>query len=228
MSDDERHSVAATPSLIKDPIEEAQREFENALAQFDQVLDMIDEVTRDGRPFRLRTSMILSLHRTALDGLSEYAGNFRPADVSIGKSKHQPPKAHLVPELIEEMCDYVQENFENERAIHLCAYVMWRLNWIYPFTDGNGRTSRALAYYVLCAKIGYRLPGHVTMPEQIAADKGPYYEALEKADEKWEHEQLDLSALEGLLDSCIADQLLSAYKDANDPNAERPSGKVLH
>ncbi|MEL6738997.1 MAG: cell filamentation protein Fic, partial [Pseudomonadota bacterium] len=105
MSEDDRHSVADAPSLIDDPIEEAKRESENALAQFDQVLDMIDEVTRDGRPFRLRTSMILGLHRTALDGLSQYAGNFRPADVAIGQSKHTPPKAHLVPELIEDMCD---------------------------------------------------------------------------------------------------------------------------
>jgi Fic family protein len=228
MSDDERHSVASSPSLVTDPIEEAKRESENALAQFDQVLDLIDEVTRDGRPFRLRTSMILGLHRTALDGLSEYAGNFRPADVSIGQSAHQPPGAHLVASLVEEMCDYVQEKFDDAKAIHLCAYVMWRVNWIHPFTDGNGRTSRALAYYVLCAKTGYRLPGHVTMPEQIAANKGPYYEALEKADEHWKMGHLNLSALETLLDGCLADQLLSAYEDANKVNIERPEQKKLH
>lgn len=228
MSDTERHSVASDPSLIQDPIEEAKRESENALAQFDQVLDLIDEVTRDGRPFRLRTSMILGLHRTALDGLSPYAGNFRPADVEIGQSKHKPPKVHLVAGLIEEMCDYVQDKFETSTAIHLCAYVMWRLNWIHPFTDGNGRTSRALSYFVLCAKTGYRLPGHNTMPEQIASDKKPYYEALEKADEALVNGELDLSALEDLLESCLADQLLSAFKDATDPTKVIPEGKVLH
>lgn len=228
MSDTERHSVASDPSLIQDPIEEAKRESENALAQFDQVLDLIDEVTRDGRPFRLRTSMILGLHRTALDGLSPYAGNFRPADVEIGQSKHKPPKVHLVAGLIEEMCDYVQDKFETSTAIHLCAYVMWRLNWIHPFTDGNGRTSRALSYFILCAKTGYRLPGHNTMPEQIASDKQPYYEALEKADETFMKGELDLSALENLLESCLADQLLSAFKDATDPGKAIPEGKVLH
>jgi Fic family protein len=228
MSDSERHSVASDPSLIQDPIEEARRESENALAQFDQVLNMIDEVTRDGRPFRLRTSMILGLHRTALDGLSPYAGNFRPADVAIGQSKHTPPKAHLVPSFMEEMCDYVQDHFDDSTAIHLCAYVMWRLNWIHPFTDGNGRTSRALSYFVLCAKTGYRLPGHNTMPEQIAADKQPYYEALEKADEALQSGHLDLSALEKLLEACLADQLLSAFKDATDAGKALPEGKVLH
>lgn len=228
MSDSERHSIAAQPSLISDPIEEAKQESANALAQFDQVLQLIDEVTRDGRAFRLRTSMILGLHRTALDGLSEYAGNFRPADVAIGQCKHVPPKAHLVPGLIEEMCDYVQDNFEKAKALHLCAYVMWRLNWIHPFTDGNGRTSRALSYFVLCAKTGYQLPGHVTVPEQIAADKQPYYDALENADDHWLAGSLNLSALEELLDSCLAEQLLNAYEDANNPDLEPTRDRKLH
>jgi Fic family protein len=175
MSDGDRHSKAIQPSLITDPIEEARRESENAVAQIDRVLDMVDEVVRDGRPFRLRPSMILDLHRLALDGLSSYAGNFRPGGIEIGQSKHEPPAAHLVPGLVEDMCDYVMDNFAEAQALHLCAYVMWRLNWIHPFTDGNGRTSRALAYFVLCAKVAYRLPGHETVPEQIAADKLPYY-----------------------------------------------------
>lgn len=192
------------------------------------MLDLIDEVVRDGRNFRLRPSMILDLHRIALDGLSHYAGNFRPADVEIGQSKHVPPKAHLVPSLIEEMCDFVMANFETAKALHICAYVMWRLNWIHPFTDGNGRTSRALAYFVLCAKIGYRLPGHVTLPEQIAVNKTPYYEALEHADGRWLKDQLDLTDLETLLDECLAKQLVTAYEDAKDPNAGAPKERKLH
>jgi Fic family protein len=228
MSDEERHSIAAQPSLIVDPIAEAQRESENAVAQFDRVLDLIDEVARDARPFRLRPSIILDLHRIALDGLSSYAGIYRPADVSIGQSKHAPPPAHLVPSLIEEMCDHVMDNFASAQALHLCAYVMWRLNWIHPFTDGNGRTSRALAYFVLCAKIGYRLPGQETLPEQIARDKAPYYSALEQADERWSDDKLDLAALEQLLDQCLAAQLLSAYEDARNPEAGGSRERKLH
>jgi Fic family protein len=228
VGDSERHSIAEQPSLITDPIEEAKRESENAVAQFDRVLDLIDDVARGGRPFRLRTSMILDLHRIALAGLSSYAGNFRPADVSIGQSKHEPPAAHLVPALIDEMCDYVMDNFEDAKALHLCAYVMWRLNWIHPFTDGNGRTSRALAYFVLCAKIGYRLPGQETLPEQIAKDKAPYYQALEQADKHWLNKILNLNDLEQLLDTCLAKQLLSAYEDAKNPEAGGSKERKLH
>lgn len=228
MSDKERHSEAAEASLIKDEDERARRESENAVAQFDMVLDLIEEVTRTERPFKLRVSAILSLHRKALEGLSAYAGTTRPGDVTIGKSKHEPPPAHRVPELLEEMCDYVNDNWSEASPIHLCAYVMWRLNWIHPFVDGNGRTSRAVSYFVLCAKLGYVLPGHETVPEQIAADKEPYYVALEAADEQLENGEVDLSSMETLLDECIANQLLSTYRDASDPGAGGPKERKLH
>lgn len=227
MSDD-RHSKAEEAALITDPLEQARRESENAIAQFDRVLDLIDDVVRGGRPFRIRTSTILDLHRIVLDGLSAYAGNFRPGSIEIGLSRHVPPPAHLVTSLIDEMCDHVMDNFADGSALNLCAYVMWRLNWIHPFTDGNGRTSRALAYFVLCAKIGYRLPGHETVPEQIAADKLPYYRALEAADLSLEAGALDLSALEKLLDSHLATQLLSAYDDAKNPDAGAAKARKLH
>lgn len=160
--------------------------------------------------------MILDLHRVAMDGLSLYANTYRPGDVTIGDSKHVTPAAHRVAELVEEMCDYVMDRFATENALYLCAYVMWRLNWIHPFTDGNGRTSRAASYFVLCAKLGYRLPGHETIPEQIAANKQPYYDALEAADQAALAGNGDLGALETLLDQQLATQLLSAYKDASD------------
>ncbi len=228
MTEEQRHSEAASASLITDPIEEAKREAANAVAQFDRVLDLIDMVVRDDRPFRLRPSMMLDLHRVAMEGLSLYAGTYRPGVVKISKSRHVTPDAAAVPGLVEEMCDYVMDNFRERTAIHLCAYVMWRLNWIHPFPDGNGRTSRALSYYVLCAKLGYRLPGSETIPEQIAANKTPYYEALECADDALKQGEIDLTRLEEMLQKQLATQLLSAYKDAREPELDRENEKKLH
>jgi hypothetical protein len=93
----------------------------------------------DRGAFKLRPSLILSLQREALAGISMFAGNYRPAGVAIEDSKHEPVGAHLVPELIEEMCDYLNERSEQSTPIHLAAYLMWRLNWIHPFADGKGR-----------------------------------------------------------------------------------------
>jgi Fic family protein len=228
MSADDRHSKAAEVLLISDPEEIAIRESENAIAQFDMVLDLIDEVVRGDRPFRLRPSKVLGLHRIALDGLSRYAGTWRTTDIEIEKSNHEPPPAHMVAIQMEEMCDYVEENFDSKPGLHLCAYVMWRLNWIHPFTDGNGRTSRAAAYFVLSAKEGFVLPGQNTIPEQIAADKTPYYDALEAADKNWAADKLDLSALEGLLKDCLAKQLLQVLEDASNVDGNNAKDRKFH
>jgi Fic family protein len=189
----DRKSKAASPDLIKDPLERAQREAENGLRQFDQVLEMIEHHRDTERSFKLRPSALLSLQRTAIEGISEFAGLTRPAGVEISGSKHQPPGAHLVVELLEQMCDYVNDHWEQSTALHLAAYIMWRLNWIHPFVDGNGRTSRAASYLVLCVRLGYPLPGTHTIPEQIAADKKPYYDALEAADIAFQKTQSSLT-----------------------------------
>jgi len=116
--------------------------------------------------------------------------------------------------MVEDMCDYVNDHWHQRNALHLAAYVMWRLNWIHPFTDGNGRTSRAISYLVLCIKIGYLLPGKKTIPDQIAEDRTPYYKALEAADEALTRGEIDLTAMEELLSGMLAQQLVAVHEDA--------------
>jgi Fic family protein len=111
------------------------------------------------------------------------------------------------------MCDYVNANLDKP-AIHLSAYVLWRLNWIHPFDDGNGRTARALAYFLLCARLGYRLPGTKTIPELIADNKTPYYAALEAADKAFEDGDVNVGDLETLLADRLAAQLLGVHQKA--------------
>jgi len=138
----------------------------------------------------------------------------RPGTIDIGQSKHEPPDAFLVDELVHEMCDYVNQDWTARTALHLSAYVLWRLNWIHPFTDGNGRTARAASYVVLCARLGLRLPGSNTIPDQIAADKAPYYRALEAADEAEQQGQIDVSQLEDHLEGLLARQLVLVMEAA--------------
>jgi Fic family protein len=87
--------------------------------------------------------------------------------------------------VVEELCDYVNDNWESSTPIHLAAYVMWRLNWIHPFADGNGRTSRILSYVVLSIRAGFVLPGSPTIPDQIADNRVPYFDALDAADDAY-------------------------------------------
>jgi Fic family protein len=208
---DKRDSRALEPQLISDPVARAEAEARNGLRQYDTGIQVIQEALQRGS-FKLRLSLILALHREALRGISHYAGNFRPGGVEIQHSKHEPPGAHLVPELVEQMCDYVNENWATSTPIHLGAYIMWRLNWIHPFADGNGRTSRILSYVVLSIRAGFVLPGTPTIPDQIVDNRTPYFDALDAADAACAEGRLDLSKMEELLAALLARQLAGFYE----------------
>lgn len=214
-----RHSEAESASLITDPVLKAEKEASNALVQADRVRDyIIQSIDRDGK-FKLRPSMLLDLNRCAIVGLDLYAGSWRPGGVIINKSSHVPPEGHLVPELVEDLCDYINENWNDSNAIHLASVVMWRLNWIHPFTEGNGRTSRAASYLVLCAKEQILLPGGYSIPEQIVENRTPYYSALEDGDTNYAKNGGVLDArvvpkMEALLGGMLAKQLSKRHQNA--------------
>jgi Fic family protein len=226
----DRHSHAEDAQLLSDPEEIARREAENGLRQFNLALEMIRSSVKDKeRPFKLRAGPILRLHKAALDGLHRLAGTFRNTPVTIGGSKHQPPHEAFVADEVQSMCEYVNENWSTKSATHLAAYVLWKMNWIHPFSDGNGRTARTISYVVLSAKLDSLLPGTPTIPEQIAADKQPYYQGLEAADEAWAATgQVDVSKLEDMLNSMVAAQLLSATKEASGEIPSAASPAALH
>jgi Fic family protein len=210
----QRHSRAQTADLITDPQRRAEAEARNGLRQYDYGVRTIQEVLDRGIAFKLRVSLILGLHREALSGISQFAGNFRPAGVEIQGSKHSPPGAHLVPELVEELCDYVNDKWDETTAIHLASFVMWKLNWVHPFADGNGRTSRILSYVVMCIRVGALLPGTPTIPDQIVANRQPYFDALDAADAAFREGRADVSAMEELLEGLLAGQLAKVFEQA--------------
>jgi hypothetical protein len=110
-------------------------------------------------------------------------------------------------------------------AVHLAAFILWKMNWIHPFADGNGRTARAVSYVVLSIKLDSILPGTPTIPEQISTDKGPYYTALEVADAAWKAtNEVDVSRLEQMLGGMLAKQLLNAAREASGESSAAPDG----
>jgi Fic family protein len=194
----------------------AELEVENGLRQFDLAENIISTFLEPDRPFALRPSVILQLQAIAVEGIEKRPGEWRTGNVEISKSAHQPPGPHLVPNLVQEMCDYVNENLHERTPIHLAAYVMWRLNWIHPFSDGNGRTSRIVSYIVLSAALKLQLPGNPSIPQQIQADRTTYFRALEEADATFlKTGQPDVTAMETALKGMLATQLLSVIRRAD-------------
>lgn len=179
-------------------------------------LEIIRNFVKDKeRPFRLRQSLLLQLNAVALQDIHVFAGTYRNGSATIHGSNHEPPPAFRVADETADLCEYVNTHWTDKSAIHLAAYTLWRVNWVHPFADGNGRTARAASYIVLSIKLDGLLPGTKTIPDQISEDKTPYYDALEKADAVWKQSRrVDVFALEQMLSAMLANQLLQAAKEA--------------
>ncbi len=167
--------------------------------------------TNAPKAFSLSEQQIQSIHRTIMDGLLPIPGAYRTSGVGIRNSRHIPPPHVEVARHMEDLCSYVNDNWEGRDLVHLAAFCMWRLNWIHPFPNGNGRTSRAVAHLVLNAKAGHLLPGSPKVVEQISQHKEPYYECLGAADKVYkETNNYDVTQLESYLSALLQQQLRNA------------------
>lgn len=108
---------------------------------------------------------------------------------------------------MDDLVNMVNRSWEQADPVALSAYVLWRLNHIHPFINGNGRTARAACYFVLCVKSGTWLPGMTILPELICRDRNEYVVALRRVDESLTRGPVDLGPLHELLSRLISEQL---------------------
>lgn len=163
-----------------------------------------------GSRFSLTETAIRSLHRVAMHRLLDTPGEYRQGPVHITNSPHQPPPWIEVAGHMAGLCDYVNKHWESANLIHLCAFVLWRLNWIHPFPNGNGRTSRAAAYMVMEVKHGAILPSRNSIIQQIVENRQPYYDGLRYADDVIKDSQdivAALAPLEHMLTMMLKEQI---------------------
>ena len=113
------------------------------------------------------------------------AGNYRNVGVIITGSEHTPPEPYEVAFKMQELMDWLNENYEAENPLILAAVVHHELAKIHPFADGNGRTARLLLNLILMKK-GYPICS-------IKRTERPrYYEAMSEADNGNYHSIVEL------------------------------------
>jgi len=179
-------------------------EVSNGQRQYDFLRSIVLTAFEVQQPF-LSQSIITALNFHAIACLHTYAGEYRPCPVSVGD--YRPPEHYQVNVLMEHMVNTVNRLWETSDPVFLAAYVLWRINHIHPFINGNGRTARAACYFVLCVKVGAWLPGDIILPELLRRDRDDYIDAMKKADQSLTEGQVDLSAIHGLIMRLLTEQL---------------------
>ena len=101
---------------------------------------------------------------------------FAVYDSQTGKPDYIPPEYSDIPELLDELVEYV--NTTDDHPLIVAAVVHYQLVTIHPFEDGNGRTARLLSGYILDIN-GYGFNGIGSLEEYFAYDVNEYYESIQ-------------------------------------------------
>lgn len=152
--------------------------------------------------------LLWALNHVAVTNISQFGGRFRREPIYVGN--HKPPHFNEVSDWMDRFISTIQENWYIWTETELAAYGLWRLNWIHPFIEGNGRTARAACYFLLCVRSGYLLPGTKIVPERIRENRELYEAALTAADRAWDAGHLDFREMEEYLAKLLQGQLAEA------------------
>jgi Fic family protein len=148
-----------------------------------------------------------ALNAAAVSNIAQFGGRFREQPIYVGS--HTPPHFKEVPTLVDQFISVIHENWTIvDHPTVLPAYALWRLNWIHPFVEGNGRTARAACYLLICLRLGMLLPGKKIVPERIRENREPYYAALRAADRHWEEGHFNVDELATYLLELLSAQIL--------------------
>ncbi len=93
----------------------------------------------------ITTAVIRNLHRVVVGADEEFAGQWRDHQVFIRGSRHAPPNAMKLSQLMEEMIVSYDASKTTEHPIATAAKLYFHLVHLHPFADGNGRTARLLS-----------------------------------------------------------------------------------
>ncbi|QOD62738.1 Fic family protein [Ochrobactrum sp. MT180101] len=205
-----REALGANPIagsiVIGESEERIPFDVNGAVRQFRLVQQLAEQYASAPEQLQIDTTLIRQLHAAAGDPTNPAFGNFRDIEVIVGAHR-APPPTEVAP-LVDAFCADLKLRWETEDALRLSAYALWRVNWIHPFVDANGRTARALSYLILNLKFGMLLPGVPTLLEQLGDRRRQYFDALAMADATYASTgTADINPLEKLLEELLLRQL---------------------
>ncbi len=141
---------------------------------------------KESKGEKLTTELILEIHSSITkDTLSDsnQEGQFRKSnDIAVvsssGEVVYIPPDFEHLEKIMRDFCIFANESNE-KRFIHpviRATILHFLIGYIHPFTDGNGRTARAIFYWYLL-KEGYWLIEYMSISRMIIKSPAQYARA---------------------------------------------------
>jgi Fic family protein len=174
---------------------------EGAMIDEDQVTALLEGKRVVGRPENIRAahnaikayegarryhaereSDFLAAHAVLMKGLVNDAGRYRRGNVGVlagSKVAHVAPQPARVPALIGDLLGFLRDD-DRTHPIVKSAIVHYEIEFIHPFTDGNGRMGRLWQHVVLTRFDGAF--AYVPVETIVRERQADYYAALSAAD----------------------------------------------
>lgn len=183
-------------SVVENVIEGSKPTQDESLLELRNIQQAIIFIEQNIAQVEIDRAFICELHKIVVKDLthdgSRHPGKYRPGNVSITKSSHTPPSHLQVPELMQELIDFINSDNEPQYDLLKTAIAHHQFTAIHPFDNGNGRTVRLLTYAMLTKQRfiddkGFRLLN----PSAIfCMDRQKYYDMLARADKGGEENLL--------------------------------------
>lgn len=148
----------------------------------------------------------LAAHKILMQGLMNNAGQYRKSGVGIvkgAKLTHLAPPGSNVPFLMKDLFSYLKKSNELE-LIKSCVF-HYEMEFIHPFTDGNGRMGRLWQTLLLMQQ--YSVFEFLPFETLISKNQKNYYRALSNSDKQGESSifiEFMLTILSDSLDELLA------------------------
>ena len=147
-----------------------------------QALDFVDKVAAR-KDVALDERVIRHVHTLVLDDIDPMLtpGAYRKGPNAVGDAQgnviFSTPLSGDVPHLMRELGQWLRAGCDARHAAVAAALTHLELVAIHPFYDGNGRTARAIARFLLLRN-GYALGGLVSLDAYLDNDRRAYFDAI--------------------------------------------------
>jgi Fic family protein len=147
-------------------------EVQNAIAAYDRARRLDPRKEKD----------LLAAHRILTRGLVPDAGRYRSQGVGVlqgTRVAHVAPPARQVPRLVGQLLEFLRT--ASDHPLVKSAVVHYELEFIHPFSDGNGRIGRLWQHVVLVQ--WHDIFDHLPIESVVRARQAEYYRVLGACDQ---------------------------------------------